>query len=86
MFKEIESVFQIRKNMSNSDRQNELQELQVKGNSIVDESLESTRRMIALCEEVRLNHQKKNATLLNELPFVLYKLFFPIFSVQGGWY
>ena len=86
MFKEIESVFQIRKNMSNSDRQNELQELQVKGNSIVDESLESTRRMIALCEEVRLHHQKKNATLLNELPFVLYKLFFPIFSVQGGWY
>uniref|UniRef100_A0A0K8WFV7 Synaptosomal-associated protein n=1 Tax=Bactrocera latifrons TaxID=174628 RepID=A0A0K8WFV7_BACLA len=29
----------------------ELEELQIKANSVADESLESTRRMLALCEE-----------------------------------
>ena len=32
----------------------ELESLQLKANKITDESLESTRRMINLCEEVRL--------------------------------
>ena len=31
----------------------ELESLQLKANKITDESLESTRRMIQLCEEVR---------------------------------
>ena len=31
----------------------ELESLQLKANKITDESLESTRRMINLCEEVR---------------------------------
>ncbi|XP_037828123.1 synaptosomal-associated protein 25-like, partial [Lucilia sericata] len=29
----------------------ELEELQIKANSVADDSLESTRRMLALCEE-----------------------------------
>ena len=33
----------------------ELESLQLKANKITDESLESTRRMINLCEEVRPN-------------------------------
>ena len=32
----------------------ELESLQLKANQITDESLESTRRMISLCEEVSL--------------------------------
>ncbi|KAL2725447.1 synaptosomal-associated protein 25 isoform X1 [Vespula squamosa] len=31
----------------------ELQELQLKADQTTDESLESTRRMLALCEEIR---------------------------------
>ena len=34
---------------------NELQEVQMKANCLIDDSLESTRRMLALCEEVRVN-------------------------------
>lgn len=32
----------------------DLQELQFKANQVTDETLESTRRMLSLCEEVRL--------------------------------
>ena len=42
-------------NMNQSEGLSELQSLQIKANSVVDESLESTRRMIAMCEEVRLH-------------------------------
>ena len=38
--------------MSQSEGLSELEALQIKANSVVDESLESTRRMIAMCEEV----------------------------------
>ncbi|PBC26606.1 Synaptosomal-associated protein [Apis cerana cerana] len=34
----------------------ELQELQLKADQTTDESLESTRRMLALCEEVSSSH------------------------------
>ena len=34
---------------------NELQAVQMKANCLIDDSLESTRRMLALCEEVRVN-------------------------------
>ena len=44
--------------MNQSEGQSELQALQMKANSVVDESLESTRRMIAMCEEVRLDALK----------------------------
>ncbi|XP_031619522.1 synaptosomal-associated protein 25-like isoform X1 [Contarinia nasturtii] len=37
--------------MDGSGPRSELQELQVKANQVADESLESTRRMIQLCEE-----------------------------------
>ena len=33
----------------------ELESLQLKANNITDESLDSTRRMITLCEEVKKN-------------------------------
>lgn len=32
----------------------ELETLQLKANQVTDESLESTRRMISLCEDVRI--------------------------------
>jgi len=32
----------------------ELEAIQMQANQVTDESLESTRRMLALCEEVRL--------------------------------
>ena len=35
-----------------SDCHSELQSVHMKANSLIDESLESTRRMLALCEEV----------------------------------
>jgi len=53
----------------------ELQELQMKANQVTDESLESTRRMLALCEEsqdvgantlVALNHQGEQLDRIEE--------------------
>ena len=44
--------------MCQSEGVTELESLQIKANSVVDESLESTRRMIALCEEVSYSHNK----------------------------
>ena len=38
--------------MNQSEGLSELQSVQMKANSVVDESLDSTRRMIAMCEEV----------------------------------
>ena len=43
----------------------ELESLQLKANNITDDSLESTRRMIQLCEDVR------TVTSQFELPFVI---------------
>ncbi|KAF3423093.1 hypothetical protein E2986_11297 [Frieseomelitta varia] len=48
----------------------ELQELQLKADQTTDESLESTRRMLALCEEVSSSHPYE--TIL----FYLYALTF----------
>ena len=44
--------------MCQSEGVTELESLQIKANSVVDESLESTRRMIAMCEEVSYSHSK----------------------------
>ena len=43
----------------------ELESLQLKANKITDESLESTRRMINLCEEVRPNSALLVLDLIN---------------------
>ena len=43
--------------MTEAERQSELEAISMKANNVVDESLESTRRMLALCEEVRLDHE-----------------------------
>ena len=40
--------------MTEAERQSELEAISMRANNVVDESLESTRRMLALCEEVRL--------------------------------
>ncbi|CAH1997056.1 unnamed protein product [Acanthoscelides obtectus] len=47
----------------------ELQELQFKSQQVTDESLESTRRMLALCEEVciHLSIYDYNKTLMFHL-------------------
>jgi len=37
--------------MIEAERQSELEAISMKANDVVDESLESTRRMLALCEE-----------------------------------
>ena len=42
----------------------ELESLQLKANKITDESLESTRRMITLCEEVSKFWEKNLGTYL----------------------
>ena len=46
-------LFQISVTMIEAERQSELEAISMKANNVVDESLESTRRMLALCEEVR---------------------------------
>ena len=46
-------MFQISVKMIEAERQSELEAISMKANDVVDESLESTRRMLALCEEVR---------------------------------
>ena len=45
-------------NMCQSEGMTELDTLQIKANSVVDESLESTRRMIAMCEEVSQGYHR----------------------------
>ena len=45
-------------NMCQSEGMTELDTLQIKANSVVDESLESTRRMIAMCEEVSQGYDR----------------------------
>ena len=46
----------------------ELESLQLKANQITDESLESTRRMISLCEDVssifNLHHRKYTTIII----------------------
>lgn len=47
-------LFQIQiARMAEAECQSELEAVHMKANTTVDESLESTRRMLALCEEVR---------------------------------
>ena len=43
----------------------ELESLQLKANQVTDESLESTRRMIALCEDVS-NHFSTSKPIKNQ--------------------
>ena len=41
----------------------ELESLQLKANNITDESLDSTRRMITLCEEVKTNFTDQGSVI-----------------------
>ena len=47
----------------------ELESLQLKANQVTDESLESTRRMIALCEDV--STVKNRSLLSSNMTFML---------------
>ena len=47
----------------------ELESLQLKANAVTDDSLESTRRMIALCEDVSACKELKSATFFSQTSF-----------------
>jgi synaptosomal-associated protein 25 len=50
----------------NGAPRSELQELQLKSGQVTDESLESTRRMIALCEESHEVEMKSRIAVANQ--------------------
>ena len=55
----------------------ELESLQLKANQITDESLDSTRRMIALCEEVSLlRNWLSKLTVFPKFPLIFKKILF----------
>lgn len=62
----------------------ELESLQLKANKVTDESLESTRRMITLCEEVGDPKFFKN-TLGGGLLKNTLSCFCATSKVKGGW-